>query len=278
MTIEEQLKQEILSKYKSVRAFTTSIQIPYTTLDSVFKRGVSNAGIETMLKVFGALDLDIESIKDGTLRHRDHFISPADKNAPSDFPEEALKIAKDYATLSDHGKGAVKAILTYEGGAAAAKEQEAKPQKVVSLPKAKRNHGMVEIKVYDQPAAAGLGNYLDEPVHHEEQYPDDVVPSKTDFGVVISGNSMEPKIHDGGTVFVEASPSIDSGKIGIFVLNGQAYCKKLIVDHENRQIRLVSLNPEYEDIVIQNSDHIRTIGRVLGQWTPGYPNDDIFGW
>lgn len=70
MTIEEQLKQEILSKYKSVRAFTTQLQIPYTTLDSVFKRGISKAGIETMLKVFDALDLDIESISEGKLRHR----------------------------------------------------------------------------------------------------------------------------------------------------------------------------------------------------------------
>ena len=69
MTIEEQLKNEILSKYKSIRAFTTGINIPYTTLDSVFKRGISNAGIGTMLKIFGALDLDIESIRTGTLQH-----------------------------------------------------------------------------------------------------------------------------------------------------------------------------------------------------------------
>ena len=63
MTLEEQLKSEILSRYKSVRAFTTAIGIPYSTLDSVFKRGVTNAGIGTMLKVFSALDLDIESIQ-----------------------------------------------------------------------------------------------------------------------------------------------------------------------------------------------------------------------
>lgn len=68
MTIEEQLKQEILSRYKSVRAFTTTIGIPYSTLDSVFKRGISNAGVSTMIKVFHALGLDIESIHDGELR------------------------------------------------------------------------------------------------------------------------------------------------------------------------------------------------------------------
>ena len=68
MTIEEQLKQEILSQYKSVRAFTNEVGIPYTTLDSVFKRGIQNAGVSTMIKVFSALNLDIESIPSGELR------------------------------------------------------------------------------------------------------------------------------------------------------------------------------------------------------------------
>lgn len=201
------------------------------------------------------------------------------KEAPSDLTEEALRVAKDYTALSDHGKGAVKAILIYESGTATINEPEPKVQKVVPIPKARRTRsGITEIEVYEQPAAAGLGNYLDEPPHHTEQYPEDVIPPDADFGVIISGDSMEPKIHDGGTIFVQSVPSIDSGKIGVFVLNGQAYCKKLVVDHSNRQIRLVSLNPEYKDIIIQGSDDIRTLGRVLGQWTKGYPSDDIFGW
>lgn len=76
MSIEEQLKQEILSQYKSVRAFTTAIGIPYTTLDSVFKRGVQNAGVCTMIKVFNALNLDIESIQCGELRPATSNVSP----------------------------------------------------------------------------------------------------------------------------------------------------------------------------------------------------------
>ena len=79
MTMEEQLKNAILEKYKSVRAFTTTINIPYSTLDSVFKRGISNAGVSTMIKVFDALDLDIESVSSGELRHR----KSENKNSPS---------------------------------------------------------------------------------------------------------------------------------------------------------------------------------------------------
>lgn len=240
-----------------------------TSLMSNYMKGLKFPSLTNSIALSKALNVSIDALAGVDIK----------KDASSELPEEALKVAKDYTKLDERGRGAVKAILTYESGAVVAGEPEPKPQKVTPLPKAKRTRGgMVEIKVYDQPAAAGLGNYLDEPAHHLEQYPDGVAHPDTDFGVIISGDSMEPKIHDGGTVFVQSTPSIDPGKIGIFILNGQAYCKKLAVDHENRQVRLVSLNPDYEDIIIQDSDEMRTLGRVLGQWTKGHPNEDIFGW
>lgn len=84
MTIEEQLKTEILTRYKSVRSFTTSIGIPYSTLDSVFKRGISNAGVSTMIKVFDALDLDIESIQTKTLQKKQKNSPSTDESAPGE--------------------------------------------------------------------------------------------------------------------------------------------------------------------------------------------------
>lgn len=101
--MEEQLKNAILEKYKSVRAFTTTINIPYSTLDSVFKRGISNAGISTMIKVFDALDLDIESVSSGELRHR----KSENKNSPSTaeaVPGEEQLISL-YRDLNDEGRG-----------------------------------------------------------------------------------------------------------------------------------------------------------------------------
>ena len=41
MNIEERLKQLILSKYKSIRAFTKEVNIPYSTVDTMLKRGIS---------------------------------------------------------------------------------------------------------------------------------------------------------------------------------------------------------------------------------------------
>ena len=103
MTIEEQLKSIILSRYKSIRAFTTAFDIPYSTLDSVFKRGLLSAGVGTIIKVFNALDLDVESIGTGELKSRPIGIKippapPQDSTRGKVDPErlEALLIEMGY--------------------------------------------------------------------------------------------------------------------------------------------------------------------------------------
>lgn len=129
--------------------------------------------------------------------------------------------------------------------------------------KKKNAGGFIEFDVYDEPAAAGLGNYLDVPQSHREQLPAFVVPKGASFGIRISGDSMEPAIADGSTVFVKHTMTVESGKVGVFVLNGASYCKQLIVDKAKREVRLHSLNPKYEDIVVTAADDLRTIGQVL---------------
>lgn len=191
--------------------------------------------------------------------------SDHEKNAPS-LSDEAQQVAKVYSQLDSHGQGAVKAILDFEHAAVVAeKKQKAAPGRP-NISVVKRSDGFVELKVYDQPAAAGLGNYLDDPVSHIEQYPANVIPDGTDFGIRISGQSMAPDIRDGSTVFVQSRSSIDPGKIGIFLLNGEALCKKLMVDKYKYQIRLVSLNPDFEDRHIEKYDEFLTLGLVLGSW------------
>ena len=143
--------------------------------------------------------------------------------------------------------------------------QDTKP-KTIPVPTVRRRQGFTEVTVFDQPAAAGLGNPVDIPPSHTEQYPSDYVPPKTNFGVLISGTSMEPKIPDGSTVFVQATPALDNGEIGIFVLDGKSYCKRLKKDEET--VALHSINPQFEDIDIPPFSELRTLGRVLGGYDP----------
>ena len=70
MTIDECLKAEILSRYKSVRDFALSIGLSNSTIDSVLKRGVLKSSVQTIIKIFNALDLDIESIQSGELHKK----------------------------------------------------------------------------------------------------------------------------------------------------------------------------------------------------------------
>ena len=113
MTIEEQLKQEILSRYKSVRAFTTAIGIPYTTLDSVFKRGIQKAGVSTMIKVFNALNLDIESIQDGVLRPSQSNITNVYSRPRGEriVSESEYRIVAAYRVASEADRGIIDNIV-----------------------------------------------------------------------------------------------------------------------------------------------------------------------
>ena len=179
------------------------------------------------------------------------------------YSSEAMEIAKTFEQLDGHGRGAVKAILDFEHASAVAEKRQSGTPKRTELKVRKRSDGFVDYRVYDQPAAAGLGNYLDDPAYHIEQYPANVVPDGADFGIRISGTSMSPDIPDGCTVFVQSRSSIEPGSIGIFLLNGEAFCKKLMVD---RQIRLVSINKAYQDRIIEECDDFSTMGLVLGHW------------
>ena len=270
MSLGSRINEIRREKKISIDDLSEKSGVPKGTLSKITAGITTSPTLDTVKAIARALGCRLDDLDDETIT----------KNTPSDISEEARKIARSYDKMPPHGKGAVRAILNYEEKELSRyTQQKDDTGKIITLPKAQKNRdGFIEINVYDEPAAAGLGNYLDEPEYRVEQYPDHAIPSGTDFGVRIQGNSMEPRIHDGGTVFVRAMPAIDSGKIGVFVLDGKVYCKKLKIDHENGQVRLVSLNKEYPDILVGEFASLRTLGRVLGQWTPGQDNDDIFGW
>lgn len=183
------------------------------------------------------------------------------------LPEKLGELSEPFGNLNDAGQDKVigyTADLVSSG-----KYVRAEPARpvVFAFPKAKRRRdGFVEFKVYDQPAAAGLGNYIDTPDFSLEQYPAPLAPEGAEFGVRISGDSMEPEIPNGCTVFVRPTSAVEPGEIGIFVLDAQAYCKKLIADQKERKAKLRSLNPKYSDIVVEDETRLRTIGKVLGHY------------
>ena len=197
-----------------------------------------------------------------------------DKTKAPSLPDEALKVAKGYDGLDPHGKCAVRVILTEEQKRMDEEAQmaEAAPSNVIPfpIPKKKTSHqGVITIEVFEEPSAAGEGNYVSSaPASHMEQYPEEVIHRQTDYGVVISGQSMEPKYPDKAVVFVRSTQLVEPGEVGIFLLDGQTYIKQLQVDRETGAISLHSLNPEYADIDIPPYADLRVQGKVLGGYDP----------
>ena len=62
MSPEEIIKNRIIERYKTVRAFTKANDIPYSTVNSLLKRGLAGTGVVTALKICKALDLNIEDV------------------------------------------------------------------------------------------------------------------------------------------------------------------------------------------------------------------------
>ena len=67
MSTEEKLKNYILSRYRSVREFTTRYDIPYSTLSTVFTRGIDNSSLATIIKICNALGISTDEIAEGRI-------------------------------------------------------------------------------------------------------------------------------------------------------------------------------------------------------------------
>ncbi len=80
---------------------------------------------------------------------------------------------------------------------------------------------------------------------------------KADFLLEIEGDSMETTFHDGETVCVQQTPSVEVGEIGVFWVDGCGYIKEL------GNGCLISHNSSYDPIPLQGTEN-RCIGRVLG--------------
>ena len=118
-----------------------------------------------------------------------------------------------------------------------------------------------EMLVYEFPAAAGIP-LLAEDDYDRLEFPESAVPSGADFGIRIKGNSMHPTIEDGAIVFVRKQPDLQNGQIGIFMIDGEAVCKRYF--RKGNLVTLRSDNPEYTDIIIKPFQEFYVAGHVLG--------------
>ncbi len=110
--------------------------------------------------------------------------------------------------------------------------------------------------------SAGTGEFLDGNERKSIiQLPKSDIPQNADFAVTVNGDSMKPVFKNHETIFVEKTTDLLSGSIGIIIVDGEAFVKKIYI-HDDC-ITLVSLNPTYKDKVIKDAQSIKVIGRVI---------------
>lgn len=145
-------------------------------------------------------------------------------------------------------------VLTYADNQLKKQNNEVS-DKVVEYDPRKRIVGIVDFA-----ASAGTGVWQDENLGMEVTfYEDDMAEDYDSIGIVM-GHSMEPVLQNGDYLFVKITTDIPNGAISIWKINGENYVKKLRM---NGKPYLESLNPDYDDILLTETDDIRPLGVVV---------------
>ncbi|HCY7454993.1 TPA: helix-turn-helix transcriptional regulator [Staphylococcus aureus] len=135
-------------------------------------------------------------------------------------------------------------------------EQNSKGDNVVDINSYKQEKNPVNVNGC---VSAGVGERL----HDETLFTEMVkgpIPTH-DLALKVNGDSMEPMFKDGEIIFVEKTHNIKNGQIGIFIIEEEAYVKKVFV--EDDRLTLVSLNKDYDDLHFYRNESVRLIGKVI---------------
>ena len=162
-----------------------------------------------------------------------------------------IEIVRLYNTLSNRGKNQV---VEYARDLV----QKETTQKVISV-----SENLYEYHVYEK-MSAGIGASVYDDREYDIVYFDEELAH--DFASWVSGDSMEPKYHDGSVALIRETGFDYDGAVYAVVCNNQTYLKR--VYREENGLRLVSINPKYEDICLPYDEDPRVVGVIVGNFIP----------
>ncbi|WP_404475739.1 XRE family transcriptional regulator [Staphylococcus pseudoxylosus] len=109
---------------------------------------------------------------------------------------------------------------------------------------------------------AGVGEELYDDVLYEEiNINVNDLPKDAEFGILVNGDSMEPIFDKGSYAFVSKQTQVFNNTIALVVLNNAALIKKVVFN--DKTVKLVSINPYYDDIYVRDNDNFRVVGRIV---------------
>ena len=221
-------RNELNLKQSELSALTG---IKATTISN-YENNVSTPNEQNLFKLMEALKCDA------------NFLFEWEETEQIKTTHAELKYIKKYRFLDDYGKKAVTDLLNTEYERCTTPTTD---EKIIYLQRSLLK------------ASAGVGNWLEEQQLESVAVIDSPISRKANLIIEVDGESMEPMYKDGDNVLVNTLAEVNVGDIGIFIADGNGYIKKL---GDNR---LISINPEYDDIYPSIYSDFRCIGKVLGK-------------
>jgi repressor LexA len=237
MSFSQRLKEARLAKGYTQQEVADQIGVAKSTY-SGYENGFREPDVPKIKKLINVLDCPSSFLlEDGK--------EQGNKKRP-ELTADERQLISSYQMLDDHGRKVVINLLQEEVSRILDQEKQLE---------------IIEVIVYDFPAAAGIPLFVEDDSYERIGFPADQVPKGTDFGIRILGDSMEPTIKDRDIVFVRKTIELYNDKIGIFMLDSDAVCKRYTKDKQG--IVLYSDNTNYPDVIVKDYQCFSIIGKVL---------------
>ena len=229
--------------------------VPVGTLSKLLSGAIAEPKVSVVLALASGLSCPLS-----------HLLDPTGTYVSETLDDEEREVLADYRRLDTHSRELVRLVMEKQLSLAAfeakaPKETVSAPEKrarILSMPD--NECEAVRIPLFDLPVSAGTGEFLDAAhATHTITLPAGSRAMKGDFALRVNGHSMEPRFNHGDVLWVRGGETPDIGEFGIFLADGEGYFKKYMGD------RLVSLNPDYDDILLAGFADVRCCGRVVGR-------------
>ena len=235
--------------------------IPLGTLSKILAGISDSPKLSNIVSICASLGCSLDYILTGIPENTNNYT----------LDDDEIELVENYRKLDRHGKELASMVMEKEAervadiGATPEKSQSRIIRGGASV--ISRGDAMKQVNafarrpidLYDLPVSAGTGMYITDMDSTVISIPATPQSESASYALRIKGNSMEPKYRDGDILLVEETDAIEYGELGIFILDGDGYFKKYEGD------RLISLNPDYAPIMLDDFDNIMLCGRVVGK-------------
>lgn len=249
MSFGEQLKAARKSKEYTQTQLADLIGYGASTV-SEYEKGTNKPNLDIFIKLCKILEQNPNYFLQEDIDIEDEILCAADK-----------QILDQYHNLSPNNKSIVDYILNMNSSSVSQKSEQKQTPKVLYIEKSVK-----PVRMKLQSISAGCGEIIDDTSEYKEDFPIDIVPPNTSYGIRVNGDSMEPTIMNGQIIWVEERKDrIPQGGIGVFNTEYGQVCKMFFQDGMEGTITLVSKNENYNNIIIDNPDFNNIMqGRVIG--------------